>query len=1039
MKNHQQQNSMRFRKSIAKTMLVLKLTVFLLITSFLHVYANDYTLNSLDIPEDGAYETPKPQDIKGKVMDANGNPVAGASVLIKGTQIGTAADGGGNFSITVPDDNAVLVISAVGFNPQDVSVAGKTDITIVLMTADRTMEEVVVVGYGTQRKRDLTGSISSVKGTEIEKMPNTNPIASLQGKVAGLTVANSGRAGASPVVRIRGINSTNSASPVYVVDGVLQDNIDYLNQADIESIDVLRDPSSIAIYGMRGANGVIAVTTKRAARGKTVVNVQSTIGVQRVQDRIDVVDAAGFKRLYDQQLVNLNAAPFDYTNYTANTDWQDQVFRDALINTNNLSISNSGEKSSTMLNIGYTTQEGVLKNDKFERFLVRLNEEISISKAIKVGGNINGYFTRNNPPVVSLNNPLWAAPIVPIRDGDMFYSMPSFQRAQVGNPMGTLFRSDQTSVNEDFRIVGNIFAEIKFLKDFTWRSTLYTDLGFNSGRSYSPLANTVINLGEGAAPTTIFRDPTVQTSVAQDQSQSRMFQQDHTLTYTKRLGDGHNITGLAGFTTLYNYGSSINGNRRDTSVDIPNDPNYWYLNVSQQAMPGTYGGSGSESSLFGSFARLSYNYNGRYLLNATIRRDATSKFAPENRWGTFGSVGVGWVASDEEFMDNIKAINFLKFRGAWGTTGNSNGAPDFIWKPGLNNASTAVFGENVYTSVQAAYIVDPGLKYEVVNGIDVGFDLKAMDNRLSLGFTYYNRTTKDILTSTSLPNDARSLFTNLGEISNKGVEVTLGWGQQVTNDFSFDVSTNFSYNINNVESIGDNFDFAIFGNGNVNRTISGNSIGHFFGFTQTGIYQTTADLAKIPAFSTSRPGDISFADINGDGIINQNDRGYLGTPFPPYSFGGAINLTYKAFDFLIEGQGVAGNKIYTQRRNANFAVLNYESNRLNAWSGAGTTNIEPILDNTRGNNFQFSSYFLEPGDYFRIRTLQLGYNFTRQTLSNIGFKQARIFISGQNIKTWTQATGYTPEPQIGSILGGGADNGIYPVPAVYTFGVNLTF
>lgn len=1012
-------------------MYVIQMTIFF---AFLFVplsYAHGYDLINASDEEFFA-------DIRvtGKVTDAKGLPVPGASVSVKGGTTGAAADEQGNFSLVV-DDNAILVVSAVGFRSQEISVNGRANIIIVLATVDVTMDEVVVVGYGTQRKRDLTGSISSVKGEEIARMPNTNPIASLQGKVAGLTVSNSGRAGGSPVVRIRGINSTNTSSPVYVVDGVLQDNIDYLNQADIESIDVLRDPSSIAIYGMRGANGVIAVTTKRAARGQTVINVQSTIGVQRVQDRIDVVDAAGFRKLYDQQLINLNAAPFDYTNYTANTNWQDQVFRDAIINTNNLSISNSGERSSTVLNIGYTNQEGVLKNDKFERFLVRLNQEVSVSKAIKVGGNINGYFTRNNPPVISLNNPLWAAPIVPIRDGDMFYAMPSFQRAQVGNPMGTLFRSDRTSVNEDFRIVGSLFGEVKFLRDFTWRSTIYTDLGFNSGRSYSPLANTVINLGEGTAPTTTFRDPTVQTSVAQDKSQNRMFQQDHTLTYNKRFDGGHNITALAGFTTIYNYGSSINGNRRDTSVNIPNDPNYWYLNVSQQAMPGTYGGGGSENSLFGSFARVSYNYMGKYLLNATIRRDATSKFAPENRWGTFGSVGVGWVVTDEDFMDNVKAIDFLKFRGAWGTTGNSNGAPDFLYKPGLNNASTAVFGENVYTSVQAAYLVEPNLKYEVVNGIDIGFDLRAMDNRLSLGVTYYDRTTKDILTRVSLPNESRQLFTNLGEISNKGIEVTLGWGQQINNDFSFDVSTNFSYNVNKVESIGDNFDFAIFEN--ANRTISGNSIGHFFGFTQTGIYQTTADLAKTPAFSTSRPGDISFADINGDGIINQDDRGYLGTPFPPYSFGGAINLSYKAFDFLIEGQGVAGNKIYTQRRNANFAVLNYEANRLNAWSGAGSTNIEPILDNTRGNNFLFSSYFLEPGDYFRIRTLQLGYNFTRQTLSNIGFKQARIFISGQNIMTWTQATGYTPEPQIGSILGGGADNGVYPVPAVYTFGVNLTF
>ena len=994
--------------------------------------------NDLVVLNNGESEMPADIRVTGKVTDSKGQPVSGASIVVKGGTTGTAADEQGNFGLQVPD-NATLVISAVGFATQEVAVNGRTDVTVVLATADASMDAVVVVGYGTQKKRDLTGSISSVKGAEIEKMPNTNPIASLQGKVAGLTVANSGVAGASPVVRIRGVNSTNSASPVYVVDGILQDNIDYLSQADIESIDVLRDPSSIAIYGMRGANGVIAVTTKRAARGKTVVNLQSTIGVQRVQDRIEVVDAAGFKKLYDQQLVNLNAAPFDYTNYTANTNWQDQIFRDALINTNNLSISNSGEKSSTVLNIGYTTQEGVMKNDRFERFLVRLNEEINVTKGFKVGGNVNGYFTRNNPPVVSLNNPLWAAPIVPIQDGDMYYSMPSFQRAQVGNPVGTLNRLDKTSVNEDFRIVGSLFGEVKFLRDFTWRSTIYTDLAFSTNRSYSPLANTVINLGEGAAPTTIFRDNTVRTSVSQAQSESRRFQQDHTLTYNKKLGNGHNITGLAGFTSIYNYGSSINGNRRDTSVNIPNDPNYWYLNISPVSMPGTYGGGGSESSVVGGFARVSYNYNGKYLVNATIRRDGTSKFAPENRWGTFGSVGVGWVATDEDFFENIKAINFLKFRGAWGTTGNSNGFADFLWKPGLNNASTAVFGENVYTSVQAAYLVDPDLKWEVVNGLDLGFDLRTLDNRLSLGFTLYNRTTKDILTSTSLPNESRLLFTNLGEISNKGVEITLGWEDQIGKDFSYSISTNFSYNQNRVESIGDDFDFTIFGNGGVNRTISGNSIGHFFGYTQTGIYQTTADLAKTPAFSTSRPGDISYADINGDGVIDQNDRGYLGTPFPPYSFGGALNLTYKAFDFLLEGQGVAGNKIYTQRRNQNFAVLNYESNRLNAWTGPGTTNIEPILDNTRGNNYLFSTYFLEPGDYFRIRTLQLGYNFTRQALSKVGIRQARVFISGQNIKTWSLATGYTPEPQIGSILGGGADNGIYPVPAVYTFGLNLTF
>lgn len=996
-----------------------------------------FLANNLVVLNNSGSNMPVDIRVSGKILDGNGAPIIGASVQIKGSTVGTAADTDGSYSLTAPD-NATLIFSAVGFASQELPVNGRTTINVVLVPGYNSLEDVVVVGYGTQKKRDLTGSITSIKGEEIERLPNTNPIASLQGKVAGLTVSNSGSAGGAPVVRIRGINSTNSASPVYVVDGVLQDDINYLSQADIESIDVLRDPSSIAIYGMRAANGVIAITTKRAAKGKTTINVQSLVGIQRVQDRIDVVDAAGFRRLYDAQLANINAQPFDYTNYTANTNWQDLVLRDAVLNNNNINIASSTEKSSTVLNVGYTNQQGVLRNDQFERFLMRLNQEMTVNEHIKVGGNINGYFTRDNPPGASVINALRAAPIVPVRDGDNFYSMPSFQRAQVGNPIGNLFRNDRNSVNQTFRVVGSLFAEVKFLKNFTWRSTLYTNLVFNSSRSYSPLANTVIDLGEGTAPTVTFRDNTVRTSVAQSKSESRAFQQDHTLAYGKRFGV-HSINATAGFTTIYNYGSSINGNRRDTSVNIPDDPNFWYLNVSPNFMPGTYGGSGFENSVAGGFARLNYGYEDKYLLNATIRRDGSSKFAPKNRWGTFGSIGVGWVMSDEKFFQNVDKIDFLKLRAAWGTVGNSNGIPDFIWIPGLSNASTAVFGENAFTSVQAAYIVDEDVKFEVVNGLDVGVDLKAFNNRLDVGITYYDRRTKDILTGIVLPSDGRSFFSNLGEVSNKGIEIALGWNDEISKDFRYSISANMSYNRNRVESIGDNFNFTLFGNGGVNRTITGFDIGHFFGFTQTGIYQSTADLARQPSFANSLPGDISYADIDGNGVINQDDRQYLGTPFPPYSFGGAINLQYKNFDFAIEGQGFGGNKIYTQRRNANFAVLNYESNRLNAWTGPGTSNVEPILDNSRGNNYQFSTYFLEPGDFFRIRTLQVGYNFSREFLNTIGFKQTRVFVSAQNLKTWSRATGYSPEPQIGSILGGGADNGAYPVPAVYSFGVNLTF
>lgn len=977
--------------------------------------------------------------VQGKITDDKNSPLAGVSVSVKGTNTGTTTDVNGNYAITVPDD-AVLVFSYVGFATIEETVAGRTTINISLRLAEQAMDAIVVVGYGTQKKRDLTGSISSVKGEDVSKMPSTNPISSLQGKVPGLTISNSGRAGSSPVVRIRGVNSTNSASPVYVVDGILHDNIDFLNPADIESIDVLRDPSSIAIYGLRGANGVIAITSKKAARGQTRINLQSSVGIQRVQDKIAIVDAAGFRKLYDAQLANLNAAPFDYTNYTANTNWQDLVLQDALITSTNLSLSNSSEKTTTYINLGYTDQEGVLKYDHYKRYLVRLNEEIKFNNNIKMGGDITGYHFINNPPAASITNALWAAPIVPIQtDENTYYSMPSFQRAQVGNPIATLNRNNRNTIDKGYRVIGSLFAEVKFLKSFTWRSTVYADLGFNTARNYTQLPFSFINLGEGGAPTTTTFDNSARTSVTQEQSESKRFQQDHTLTFDKKLGDGHSLNAVVGLTTIYSNSSFVNGTRRDTTVNVPDDPDFWYLGIVNPNNPNSNGGGGSESGIVGTFARASYSYRGRYLLNATIRRDGSSKFAPENRWGTFGSIGAGWVLSDEQFFDNIKGIDFLKIRAAWGLTGNANGFADNLYKPGVQNASTAIFGDNVYTSIQAAYIPDPNLHWETVKGIDIGFDLRALGNRFNTEVTFYNRTTTDILTAVTLPNETRSYFTNLGKITNKGIEVNAGWADNLGKDLTYRVGANFSFNENVVNSIGDNFNFSIIGNGGANLTTTGESIGYFYGYTQVGVYQSTADLTKQAAFTNSLPGDVAYADRNGDGVLTPADRGYIGTPFPPYSYGANISLGYKGFDFEIEGQGAAGHKIYTQRRTSTFAVLNYETNRLNAWTTPGSTNIEPILDNTRGNNFLMSTHYLEPGDFFRLRTMQLGYTFKKELLSKAGIQKARIYISGQNIKTWSKVTGYSPEPLIGSILGGGADNGAYPVPAIYSVGINLTF
>jgi TonB-linked SusC/RagA family outer membrane protein len=979
--------------------------------------------------------------VTGKVTDADlKEGLIGVGVSLKGSTAATQTNVDGDFSISAPSDG-VLVFTYIGFVTKEVSINNQTTVNVELVSSSEELNQVVVIGYGTQRKRDLTGSITSVKGEDIAKSPNTNPVSSLQGKVAGLTIVNNGTPGAEPTVRIRGVNSTNSANPIYVVDGVIQTNVDYLNSADIESVEVLKDPSSTAIFGVQGGNGVIVITTKRAAKGETRVSFESSVGIQTVPNKIDVVDATGFKQLYSAQLANLNAAPFDYTNYTANTNWQDLILRDASMNNNNLSISNTGEKTTTLLNVGYSNQDGVVRNSNFKKYTARLNEEIRFNDNIKVGADVNAFHYVANPTVVNLNNALWAAPIVGVQfDENTYYSMPSFQRAQVGNPIATLNRMDRTSINKGYRVVGNIFGEVKFLKDFTWKSAFYTDMGFLNSRGYSPLANTFMNLGEGNIPTNVTFDNTVRTSVNQRSQEYRKFQQDHTLTYNKTIDDDHRITALVGFNTLYTGSGDISGNRRDTTLVIPNDPDFWYLNIANSSNPGTYGGNGSESAQMSYFGRINYTFQNKYLINASVRRDGISKFSPDNRWGTFGSVGLGWVVSDENFFSDIKGLDFMKLRASWGTLGNANGFGENLYLPGLTNSSFGVFGDNVYPSVSPAYIPDPNLHWEVIRGMDFGLELKAFDNRLSGDFVYYNRKTSDILTRITIPSSTAYLLTNLGDITNKGVEISLGWTDKIgDSDFTYSINPNFSYNKNTVESIGDNFNFELTGNGGVNRTTSGESIGYFYGYRQVGIYQSTADLGNMPAWSNSLPGDIAYADLNGDGVITDADRENLGSPFPDYNYGINVSLGYKKFDVVLEGQGVAGNYVYTQRRKSStFATLNYETNRLNAWTAPGTSNIEPVLDATRLNNNLMSTYFLEPGDYFRIRTVQLGYTFGEESLNKIGVKSLRLFISGQNLKTWSKTTGYTPEAPLNDILGAGADNGVYPLPAIYTFGLRLT-
>ncbi|MEJ2884488.1 SusC/RagA family TonB-linked outer membrane protein [Pedobacter sp. GR22-6] len=969
--------------------------------------------------------------VKGVVTDgADKLPLPGVGVLVKGTTTGTTTNADGGYTLSVPA-NATLVFTYVGYTTREVPVNNQTTINVALSEASQDLEAVVVVGYGTQKRKDVTGSVSSVKGSEIEKLNVTNPVAALQGKVPGMTISNSGDPGNSPTVRLRGISSTKNSNPLYVVDGLLQDNIDYLNPGDIETIDVLRDASSTAIYGLRGANGVIAITTKRAARGKTSINLQSSIGIQHVNDIIDVVDAEGFKRLYNTAVANANGAPFNFDNYTGNTNWQRELLRDGVISTNALSISNNNEKTTTLISLGYTNQDGVIKNNNFQKYMARINEEIRINDNIKVGADINGFHFRKQPVGVGLNAGLFAAPVIsPRNENGLFNATPQFQRTQVGNPLYALERSKNTAIDRGYRVNGSLFAEVKFLKDFTLRSTVYTDLGFNSVRKFNRLAFPLVHLEDNS----VNIDTAVKTAIDQSSAEFRKFQQDHTLTYEKAINDDHRITAMLGFTSVYTSSTELSGRRTDNRLDVPFSPDLWYLDIINADNPLGNSGKGNEESQVGVFSRLSYAYKNRYLFNGTVRRDANSRFAPKNRWGTFGSVGLGWIASDEDFFKNaVSGISYLKLRTAWGRLGNSNSVDQNYYQTTVSNAINAVFGDGIYPAIQNAYEPDVNLQFEVVQGFDLGLDLRMFNDRLSAEINYYNKTTDRILTSFVRPNTTLEYFTNAGKLTNKGWEVSLGWNDQIGKDFSYNLSGNFSYNKNVVNSIGTTSGFQLLNGANL--TESGRSVGYFYGYKQTGIYQTTADLDRLPSRPESLPGDISFADTDGNGRITDADRTYLGTPFPPYSYGLNLILNYKGFDATIQGQGVAGNKIFTERRTANFAPVNYESNRLNAWTGPGTSNIEPIMA-SRANNLLFSSYYLESGSYFRLRNVQLGYSFGK--LEKAGIQNLRLFISVQNLKTWSKATGYSPEAQIGNVLASGRDNGVYPIPAIYTFGLNVT-
>jgi len=1016
-------------------------------TNLLYQVMND---NLIVIKEDP--NAPVEVTVRGKVTGEGGLPLAGASVQVKGTTTGTTTNNDGNFSLTVADANVTLVISSVGYDLQEVALGGKTEVNVSLALSTKVMDQVVVIGYGSATKRDLTGSIAKVAGKLVADKPNTNPVSSLQGRVAGLSIVNSGTPGQAPDIRIRGTISIGSVSPLYVVDGVFNDNIDYINPNDIESIEILKDPSSLAIFGVRGAAGVIAITTKRAKAGQTIVNFNSSYGFKKLVDKIELADAETFKLLYEEEKANGGVnSPFDYTPWTANTDWIDAVTRTGKFNANNLSVAGGTEKNKFTLGLGYTSDEGLIRHEKLEKYLFSFNDEFKFNKTLKVGFNFNAS-RQNNPynATYILDQARKVIPMVPSGtksfytknpygldslNQDLYYELPSIQNSGVVNPLIQLENEWDKTKSIEFRTVTSVFAEINFLKDFSWKTTLYADISNVNTRVYKPTYYSY----DLAANSAFLISPA--TKVNETDDTYRKFQQDHILTYKKKFG-AHNINTTAGFTTYYFSRASryASVNQSSTGSPIPDDERFWYISNNfgdpQSQRSSSYQ---SEKATASGLLRMLYNYDGKYFLNASFRRDGSSQISPSQRSQNFWALGGAWEIGRESFMNNQNIFDFAKIKASIGVLGNQTTyGGDYPFYPELRGGSAAVFGNNIYVAVQPTYLPDRDLKWETVHAKEIGFEIAAFSNRLTFEAAYFDKVTKNLMTLVPGNSGTQARLTNSGSIKNTGIELSATWNQSVAKDLTVSISGNLTTYNNKVLELAPGFP----GFDGYARTIVGAPIGSFWGYVVEGIYQSYADKLKSPVnteFSYG-PGDLKYKDNNGDGKINTEDMTIIGNPTPDFTYGGSININYKGLELGIDFNGVYGNEVYRNwgGTESPFQRVNYAAFKINRWHGEGTSNWDPILNQGNRVNYVSSTYGIEDGSYFRFRNIQLAYNFNRKITSGIKAKNLRVFANVQNLKTFKNNLGYTPEfggsaTQFGVDYAGGA------IPVVTTFGLNVTF
>lgn len=1002
------------------------------------------------------------RQISGKVTTADGLPIPGAVVKVKGKTGGTGTNNDGAYTINAQTGD-ILQITSIGFVAKEVTVGQSNTVNVSLAEDNQALSEVVVVGYGVQQKKLVTGATVQVKGETLQRQSTTNALQGLQGQTPGVQIAStSGQPGESIKVTIRGLGTIGNSGPLYVVDGVLTGDITYLNSSDIESIDVLKDAASAAIYGSQAANGVVLVTTRQGKRGQPgQITFDAYAGVQNVAKKVDLLNATEYAAIMSEAAINGGKQPL-FTNdeikaFGEGTNWMDQMFVDnALTQNYALGASGASEASVYSLGLSYTGQEGVVGGkslSNYQRYSFRINSEHNFYKEIiKLGQHFTYTDIKNNGIGVGnqYNNSLRGAfntsPFVPVYDenGNFFDNSQSTWNNGEANPYALMVYNNQNRRNSQ-RILGDIYMVIEPIKNLKFRTSLGMDYNAGESRSFTP----IYNLSAYAY--------SINTKASQSMNKGKSLIWDNLLSYKFTLNNDHTFEAMVGSSAYRADGSSIFGT--NTNLIFDDLDHAWLSNATGKNIAGiTIGGRPDDADRrLSYFGRLNYNYKEKYLLNATFRADGSSRFASQNRWGYFPSISAGWVVTNESFMESQKGwLDFLKLRASWGQVGNQSIAAFQYLAPIQLSNTNYIFGTEEGVLTPGAYpsrISNPELKWETSEQTNIGFDANFLKGKFTLNFDWYNKTTKDWLISAPIlaTAGADAPFINGGNVKNTGIELALTYRNNL-GDFNYSVGVNGAYNKNEVGNI-PTADGIVHGLSNqlfdnaleFYRAQSGFPIGYFWGLKTAGIFQNEAEVQSYRSAGgkviqpTAAPGDVKYVDVNGDGIIDNLDRGMIGNPNPDYTFGITLSGDYKGFDFSIVASGVAGNDIVQSYRNQSNQYGNYTTRILDRWHGEGSSNTIPRVTEDNRNWTNFSDLYIQKGDYLRISNITLGYDLGK-VFKKSYLKQVRLYAAALNVYTFTKYDGMDPEIGYGSEgFASGIDVGYYPRPRTFMIGANLKF